>query len=71
MTQFDPSIPVERFIVPLPIRESDISPLANLKNFRMLSLSDCPLVNGDENIQALKRLNENGCEIFGVEELMT
>jgi len=52
------------------IKVSDISSLANLTNLEDLGLLKCPLVKSSENIQALKKLRENGCEIFGVEEFM-
>jgi len=30
----------------------------------------CPLVESAANIQALEKLRENGCKIYGVEEFM-
>ena len=49
---------------------SDISPLADLTKLQALDLSSCPLVKSPANIQALKKLRENGCEIYGTKELM-
>jgi len=49
---------------------SDISPLANLTNLEALDLLGCPLVKSPANIQALKKLSENDCEIYGAEGLM-
>ena len=49
---------------------SDISPLAHLTSLKRIDLLNCPLVKSSENIQALKKLSENGCKIYGVEEFM-
>ena len=49
---------------------SDISPLRNLTKIETLDLSRSALVKSPANTEALEKLRENGCEIFGAEEFM-
>ena len=49
---------------------SDISPLAHLPKLGWLDISSCPLVKSAANIQTLEKLRENGCKIYGAQELM-
>ena len=49
---------------------TDAAPLAKLTNLTELYLSDTPAAKNPENVGVFNAMQDNGCEIYGIEELM-